>query len=166
MNQLPLWFTNELIRRVNETYPSTKDILLNAPIIIEQFKNQSNVKNQKAKFNERSERSSSTTTSNGKNILNKSKFTNFSPSNYQANSQFTNNSTPTLKCRFCTLNNHSTTSCNKYQTYPLRVERAKQLKLCSLCLSSRHNAISCPNKIDLLCKICTMKRTYRSILQN
>jgi hypothetical protein len=60
-------------------------------------------------------------------------------------------------CKFCSSSNHYSIGCMKYQNYEQRQARARELKLCIRCLSSKHGEETCSghdNKIPYPCKVC------------
>ena len=71
-----------------------------------------------------------------------------------------------LKCRLCGAQGHSMLGCQKYNSYQLRLHRAKFLGLCILCASNRHTEYHCPGKMNEIkypCKICKIKKHFTAL---
>lgn len=63
-------------------------------------------------------------------------------------------------CKLCTSRGHTMLKCTKFASYEARVERCKQLKLCTGCSSLKHKSENCPglqSKSPLTCSLCLSK---------
>ena len=57
-------------------------------------------------------------------------------------------------CKFCSTVGHSMLGCRKYNNHTVRIDRCRELKLCSLCTSSKHVKERCPGNLQYKCNIC------------
>ena len=130
-------FLQELCRKLSNNYPTAKDILDNYSSIYELMNSR---ESKKAK--------------------DKVKYVTEASDRVQLSSDpkhgFSSNSN-VKGCKFCSLINHSSLHCKRFSNYDEGVKRAKELKLCTRCLSAKHLENDCPGKSGNLpyqCKSC------------
>ena len=81
--------------------------------------------------------------------------TNVAKSDVTSNSHTSKPRPNAIKCTFCQLSNHKSYECKKFDTYPKRLQRVKELKLCLKCLKTGHVASSCTYRIKRPCFHCS-----------
>ena len=139
-SKLPMNFRQELVRRLNNNYPSLDDVYENYIEVIKTLSIKSNFH----------EKNSSMPQEKGKN--------NF----FQQNNSVSSNPAGTSgevrrNCKFCGGTSHSMFHCKKYPSYDSRVKRCKEMNLCTNCSSLKHNKDGCVRLLDFPCSICQSK---------
>ena len=137
LSKLPKVFCQELARKIGTNYPSIRELFDNYVDVI-------------STLNMRSGGYSGGVVHKPKpNVVFNKKF----PSAINANT-FTDKRV----CKFCGGISHSMFKCLKYDDHASRVDRCVELKICSLCSSSKHEKASCPKTLEYQCKICNSKQ--------
>ena len=164
-SNLPANFRQELARKVNNNYPSLIQIFDNYVDVIRTL----NIKiSPSSKHNESS---SSHFAKSSTNTLLSRKPDQFSSSEGAA--RFESKLDPKLDpksdskwdvrsevrkmCKLCSGSGHSMIQCRKYGTHESRVLRCNDIKVCSLCTSTKHTKDRCPRKLDYRCIVCQTK---------
>jgi hypothetical protein len=161
-SKLPNILKRELVHKVNNNFPSIREIFGNYSDIIKtlsittkpKFSKDPYVKNRNRNFNPRSEwktkdgHAENKASSESPSTLENFKVT---VSNVK-NPVYKNSSSAeiTRYCKFCTVHGHSMTHCNRYDTYDSRQKRCRDLKLCVFCSSNKHDRDGCPGKNEQL----------------
>jgi hypothetical protein len=155
ISKLPYDFKLELVRKLNNNYPSVEQVLDNYDDIIVtlNMNNTTIIKGQERKplgytvGNFRKPFASANEGAVGSSGLNRTAVNCQLGNNSKINS-FQN----TKNCKFCG-SPHSMLSCQKYGNYNARVARCKELILCPKCTSSKHDN-NCNSKLDYGCVSC------------
>ena len=173
-SKLSTSFKRELVRKVNNNYPTVGDLFEQYSDIIKTVVRTSNPKNH-ARFEKKEssvkgktaqqgsskpqnkskqlEKSSPSTLENfrtsveAKNDSVGNNASNKSPSHHDANNNV-------KKCKFCSGNGHSKLYCTKYEKVSDRQQKRIALGICALCTSSKHDASKCPGKDSKLSFSC------------
>jgi len=139
-HRLPTLFQQELVRKLNNNYPSFQDILDNYVDVIKTI----NLKPMKPATNSFTDDSK--------------KFTVARPT-FVRDTPIGETSRKHLKhCKFCASQSHNMVSCQKYASLDARKRRCVELKLCSLCSSQRHVDKDCDKELDYPCFKCKSKK--------
>jgi len=135
-HKLPMPFKQELVRKINNNYPTVNDILDNYVEIIRTL----NLRTTKANTTEL-EHPKPLNTVNRTGAIAK---------------DFSTRKThdPPRFCKFCATTGHSMIGCNRYVSYESRKKRCQELKICSRCSSHRHESKDCNKKLDYECNKC------------
>ena len=154
-NQLPLPFKQELVRKVDNNYPTVIQLFDNYVEIVRTLNLRQN--NKFSSFDVPNVKSDS------------SKFKPNVSYNFDIVKGPDSRSRPTnlLKvndkpdfsrlCKLCSSVGHSMLNCKKYNSHDSRMSRCSELKVCSLCSSTKHLKDNCPQKLDFECTICHSK---------
>ena len=76
----------------------------------------------------------------------------------RSNNKIPSNVGSSKTCKFCDSKAHYSSSCTVYDKADVRERRAAELKLCTLCLSTKHLEVKCSGKFGKLpfpCKCCS-----------
>ena len=137
-NILPLDFKQELVRKLDNGYPSFAQIEDNYMEVIRTLELKNKPKFKDVHFAKTEVRAKD----------------NFSTFNINAVKSSATSDAFEKACKFCNVKGHSMYKCKKFCTYNIRVSRCKELNLCSSCSSSRHLAEACPGKLKFECNNC------------
>jgi len=140
-NKLPMPFKQELVRKLNNNFPSIKDILDNYVDVIRTL-NLKPVKTNPVEF----EKPKSYSSINRSGVVTKE----FSPSTRRAID------VPKF-CKFCATTGHNMIGCNRYTSYDSRKKRCRELGLCFRCSSQRHISSECNKPLDFECTKCNSR---------
>lgn len=151
--KLPVQFKRELVRKVDNNYPSLNNIFDHHVDVVETLKVGSfprNVRQDRYK-------------NSGQSVPKSQPEKTINPRPVFSNTAVATQERKT--CKFCLGLNHSMLHCPVYSTHQSRVDRCKELKLCASCSSSRHNKIECKTDLDYQCRFC-LKKNHISALCN
>ena len=137
-NKLPLDFKQELVRKLDNGYPSFAQIEDNYVEVIRTLELKTKPRVKDVHIVKPEVRAK----------------TNFSTFNVNADNPMVKSDVFEKACKFCNVKGHSMYKCKKFCTYNSRVNRCKELNLCSSCSSSRHLAEACPGKLKFECNNC------------
>ena len=141
VSRLPVTFKRELAQKLNNNFPDIDDIFEHYVEVIRTL-NMRVSNSDNFKFNPVSNSAVAKLTKVEKNDK---------PAADQKNeSKFDQKKS----CKFCNGIGHSMFHCRKYSSHVTRVNRCKEIKLCSLCTSSKHAMDGCPRKLDYKCNVC------------
>jgi len=139
-HKLPIQFQQELVRKLNNNFPSLKDIIENYVDVI-------NLRPPKANLSE-SEKSHvpsiafRSTTAGSKR-------------DYSGQRAKYDSSRDVPKfCKFCATPGHTMLNCQRYVSRNDRARRCQELKMSTRCTSQRHSAAECTKPLDYPCVHC------------
>ena len=137
-------FQQELVRKLDQGYPSFANIEKNYVEVIRtlELKNKPQQSEVKSSYN----------------VQLPSKMPSIFKTNTNSSNIKFNSNVAGKPCKFCNVSGHTMRSCKKYCTYDSRVLRCKELNLCHLCSSSRHLADACPDNLDYKCNDCSSNK--------
>ena len=156
-SRLPVGFKKELVHKLDNNYPTLIQVFDNYAEVMRtlNLKNNSkpidltSISNEKrdffpAKFNKakcdvftNSKFGSGVTISKTKHDL---------PTDYRLDSK--------RICKFCNGVGHSMFTCRKYGSHETRISRCRELRMCEVCTSVKHQKDKCLRKLDYNCTIC------------
>jgi len=136
-NKLSPAFQQELVRKLNDNYPTLKQILDNYVEVIRTLK-------LKSPKNPKDEQDSITQPIN--RVISRS--TTVSKIGSRDVTKF---------CKFCTAPGHNMLNCDRYVTYDARKKRCLELRMCIKCSSQKHKAVECNRPLDFPCYKCNSK---------
>lgn len=154
-SKLPSFFVQELIRRTGSNYPQLDEMLKHVNDVIKLFSTK------RLPVSSGGDDQLSSTGTKPK-IINKQEVSNIKNTSQSVQKQSdhkifdTSQSQAVLSCRFCS-KNHRSIYCENFPDHKARIDRAVLLRLCTRCLSSKHNEGSCPGKtgkLPFICKLC------------
>ena len=161
-SKLPEQFRIELVRKLNDNYPSISQIFDNYVEIINTLNLRldsrvkfETVQNFADTFKPIKPKTKTFHDSQAYNNNNNNKTLVYKSGKKSWNNQ---NKFLPMSCKFCGQNNHRMVNCFKYPSHESRVERCSVLKLCSLCTSTKHGFRDCPSKLDFDCLICHTRK--------
>ena len=144
ISKLPNDFKQELVRKLDNNYPTIENIFENYADVITTL-------NLNFASSVRNVRTNDSSYSNSKPIIKASNFNSRPPRNY--NSKF-DGKPRNLFCKFCNANGHCMLKCSRYVKFHERRARCEELNICSKCTSSKHDAHNCKTALDFSCSIC------------
>ena len=150
LQKLPYSFRQELVRKLDENFPTIEDIFENYSDIIRTLNIRAPTKNPEKVFSN----------DNNKNFTPSNKFSKpiqNSSATYAITSGKKENVPATRYCKFCNCQGHSMISCKKYSNLDQRRARCVELGLCYFCTSQKHNASNCKSNLDFTCYYCNAK---------
>ena len=139
-------FRQELVRKVGNNYPTLDMIFEHYVEVIRTICIQTNPK-EKSYANQ----TYSSTAYENKQPYSSTTYVNKQPF---AEKKFTENK---KLCKLCGNVGHSMMICRKYGDHDSRLKRCKDLKLCCLCSSTKHEQDKCPRTLEFECSICKLK---------
>ena len=149
-NCLPVPFKQELVRKVEEDFPSIHLIFEHYPNIIRTL----NLRNSRCE-----DKSSEKPKPKGK-VFTNAALGDRASKNPPQNSKTVQNSSPPQNtsfnktCKFCSsTGSHTMMHCRRFPTVQARIQRCKELKLCLNCTSTRHTQEQC-RPLDFKCIFC------------
>ena len=157
-SRLPFAFRQELVRRINNNYPSIEDMYDNYVEVVKtlnlKFANKSferthvPSKPDKDRYAHKSRDDSNNRPHFPQHSINAS-----------SNSYSNNNSKPEFKknCKFCNCTSHNMFNCKKFTSHDARLRRCRELNLCENCTSLKHNKSNCKTSLDFGCYLCKSK---------
>lgn len=159
-NKLPKFFTIEIGRLVNNSNPSYEQIIESYPRVRQLLQDFRKPK-QLPESNPKPQGANRNAVNNGSNYKQASARSHSTPGSQSKDSSNLNNviKHPVKQCKFCNATEHFSAHCTKYKSYVQRNQRAIDLKLCTLCLSTKHTETDCPGKsgkIPYACKTCAL----------
>jgi len=143
-NKLPSVFQQELVRRLNDNYPSIQSIFDNYVEVIRTL----NLNSVKPKSNIQQ----SVDFVHDKNINHSHKIVSRSTTVTKHNGRDVSKF-----CKFCTSPGHNMLNCERYVGFQSRKKRCIELKICANCSSQRHKAADCNRPLDFPCYRCNSK---------
>jgi len=146
-SRLPVPFQQEIVRKLNDNYPTLHQILDNYVEVIRTL----NLRTIKPQADSVKPKVFATVSR-----------TNFITPN--KNSSGSNARVSARLCKFCASTSHSMVNCHRYESANARRRRCEEMKLCKLCSSSRHAAPDCRKPLDYPCNYCQSHShiSYRS----
>ena len=141
--KLPLPFRKELVRKIDNNYPSIDDIFANYLSIIKTLCMRQN-KTFENPISDTKFEKDVPTPSNMPTIAHNS-----------ANNQKTYKKTEFKRnCKWCNCVGHTMSTCSRFPTYESRIKRCRELKLCFACSSDKHTKKQCRGNLDFSCGTC------------
>lgn len=138
--KLPVPFKRELVRKVNNNYPTLQQIFDNHVDVVETLKVGSLARSVK---HDRPRDFSEPDPKHRPEMSAKPLFANAAVTTFDRKI-----------CKFCLGLSHSMLNCPVYSSHQSRVDRCVELKLCAGCSSSKHNIDECNVTLDYHCKFC------------
>jgi len=138
-SKLPSVFQQELIRKVDDNYPSVQQVFENYVEVI----NILNLKKSKAQMHLEESVDSSGLVNRTVAVAD-SKPKKFL-ANFKGKQRF---------CKLCASTGHSMVQCNRYVGFAARKKRCVELRLCSKCSSQAHTSNECNVKLEFPCSTC------------
>jgi len=142
-NKLPMPVRQEMVRKVGNNYPSIDDIFTNYVDVIKTLTLRSPAKD--------------SSTPNKPSIAPKNRSDPVDDSTLRAPKPVLLNASATVRgtCKFCSSKDHSMFRCPNYTSNAARVRRCKELRMCSMCSSSKHSSGACAARLDYPCGVCS-----------
>jgi len=144
-HRLPLQFQRELVRKLDNNFPSVKNIFDNYVDIVRTL-------NLNADKPSRTNSNLEFKPSHASVISKTGTFSQVNNSNKNGNS-FSKDQHSRF-CKFCSSPGHNMISCQKYVTLDSRKKRCSELKMCTLCSSQKHVASNCNRQLSFPCFLC------------
>ena len=138
-HKLPVGFKQELVRKLNDNYPSITDIFDNYVEVIRTLNIQ---------------RTNVPASCPGKSTWPTKPLTTITKTS--AIKEISNFSHKPKYCKFCTATGHTMLHCRKYPSYEARKKRCLDLKMCIRCSSQKHIASTC-SSLDFNCSFCNSR---------
>ena len=138
-HKLPFVFQQELVRKLNNNYPSIEEVFNNYVEVIRTLGLQrtpasvSNVNRSASGIRPVTTITKAGTVEEPNNVVNKPKY-----------------------CKFCVATGHTMLHCRKYSPFDARKRRCFELKMCVRCSSLKHTANNC-SALDFSCSFCQSK---------
>jgi len=158
-NKLPKFFTIEIGRLVKNSNPSYEQIIESYPRVRQLLQDYRKPKQDKSESNQKPAWVNRNAVNNVSNDKLSSARPHTKPGPLPKTSSNPNNviNHPAKQCKFCHAAEHFSAHCTKYKSYVQRKQRAIELNLCTLCLSTKHTETDCSGKggkIPYACKGC------------
>ena len=153
-NKLPIAFRKELIRKIDNGYPSIDDIFSNYVEVVHTLNLHTSKPYQKPNFKPDFVKSktfenkiaSASALEPKKPVLQNSATISKVSSSVSSDKK--------KHCKFCNLDGHTNFTCRKFNSHEARVKRCKALGICARCMSSTHDESSCSVELHYPCHIC------------
>ena len=163
-HRLPNPFKQELVRKINNNYPKLNDIFDNYAEIVRTLNLKQNSrsfeKNNLDKVNLDKNKETSKVNSNlpylQSSVLNTGTVSSASAQSFK----------DIKNCKFCTCSGHSMVNCKKFASHQSRVNRCKELNICSKCSSQKHKAKDCNRPLNYECTVCQSKNHITALCSN
>ena len=136
--RLPVQFKQELVRKINKSYPSLDEIYDNYIDVVKTL-NMRQIRSHEERVQPKVP----------EKIAHLPTLANNSTS-----SQASNPSEKRRNCKFCNCPGHTMMKCTKYPSHESRIKRCRELKLCFNCSSNKHISKECRANLDFNCSVC------------